>query len=85
MMALQNFTMGCTVEGNELECTVDDGYAPALDQGTFCTVNDKPPEECDPFHKGFVSQDDNIKTVTVEAINCNGQRATMTFSPEDTG
>jgi hypothetical protein len=84
VMALQNFTMGCTVEGKELECTVDDGYASALDQGTFCTVNEEPPEECDPFHEGFVSQE-GINTVTVEATNCNGQRATMTFSPEDTG
>ena len=49
VMALQNFTMGCTVEGKELECTVDDGYASALDQGTFCTVNEEPPEECEGY------------------------------------
>jgi hypothetical protein len=84
VMALQNFTMGCTVEGKELECTVDDGYAPALDQGTFCTVKGKPPIECDPFYMGFVSFG-KIETVTVEATNCNGQRATMTFPLEATG
>ncbi|CAI8024931.1 hypothetical protein GBAR_LOCUS14443 [Geodia barretti] len=78
VMALQNFTINCTVEGKEVRCTVDDGYDPPLDQGTFCTVNDKPRIECDPFYVGFVSQEE-IETVTVEAINCNGQRATMTF------
>ena len=44
-----DFTMGCTVEGKELKCTVDDGYAPALDQGIFCTVNDQPPEDCEGY------------------------------------
>ena len=46
VMALQNFTINCTVEWKQLNCTVDDGYAPALDQGTFCTVNDQPLIEC---------------------------------------
>ena len=48
-MELQNFTIDCTVEGKELECTVDYGYAPALDQGTFCTVNEKPRIECEGY------------------------------------
>ena len=48
-MELQNFTMGCTVKRKELKCTVDDGYASALDQGTFCTVNDKPRIECEGY------------------------------------
>ena len=46
VMALQNFTINCTVEWKQLNCTVDDGYAPALDQGTFYTVNDEPSIEC---------------------------------------
>ena len=49
VMELQNFTIDCTVEGEELNCTVDDGYAPALDQGTFCTVKGKPPIECEGY------------------------------------
>ena len=48
-MALQNFTINCTVEGKEVRCTVDDGYDPPLDQGTFCTVNDKPRIECEGY------------------------------------
>jgi hypothetical protein len=79
VMELQNFTIDCTVEGKNLMCTVPDGSAPALDQGTFCTVNDKPRIECDPFYEIFDSQDE-IETVTVEAINCDGQRATKKFS-----
>ena len=49
VMELQNCTIDCTVEGKELNCTVADGYAPALDQGTFCTVNDKPCIECEGY------------------------------------
>ena len=49
VMELQNFTIDCTVEGKNLMCTVPAGSAPALDQGTFCTVNDKPRIECESY------------------------------------
>ena len=44
---LQNFTINCTVVEKELQCKVDECFAPALDMGTFCTVNGKPPIECE--------------------------------------
>ena len=48
VMELQNFTISCTVEGKMLNCTVDDDFAPALDKGNYCIVNNNgKPEECE--------------------------------------
>ena len=43
---LQNFTINCQMCKNELRYEVDDGFAPALEQGNFCLVEDNPPVEC---------------------------------------
>ena len=36
---LQNFTIDCSLCGNELNCAVAEGYAPALDKSNYCTIN----------------------------------------------
>ena len=36
---LQNFTIDCSLSGNELNCAVAEGCAPALDKSNYCTIN----------------------------------------------
>ena len=36
---MQNFTMNCSLRGNELNCAVAEGCAPALDKSNYCTNN----------------------------------------------
>ena len=36
---LQNFTIDCSLSGNDLNCSVAEGCAPALDKSNYCTIN----------------------------------------------
>jgi hypothetical protein len=68
-----NFT--CSFMNNMLNCTVDDGFAPAVINGSYCTPNGGNRMMCDPFYGEFIS---TAGSVTIEAINCDGQSATLT-------
>ncbi|CAI8006043.1 hypothetical protein GBAR_LOCUS4538 [Geodia barretti] len=69
------FTFICSFMNNSLRCRVDNGFAPAVINGSYCTPNGGCRRKCDPFHGEFSSDD---QSVTIEAINCDGQSATVT-------
>jgi hypothetical protein len=75
---LRRFNMTCSLRQKVVNCTVADGFAPALDISTYCRVNNiGERKECEPFYGPPFELDstDEIRSVTVEAINCNGQTA----------
>jgi hypothetical protein len=69
------FSFICSFMNNSLRCRVDDGFAPAVINGSYCTPNGGRRRKCDPFHGEFSSDDQSI---IIEAINCDGQSATVT-------
>jgi hypothetical protein len=69
------FTFTCSFMDNSLRCTVDDGFAPVVINGSYCTPNGGSRQKCDPFYGEFSSDD---QSVTIEAINCDGQSARVT-------
>jgi hypothetical protein len=83
---LQNFSMTCSLRQRGLHCTVDKGFAPALDRATYCTINNQTAtrQECKPFYGQpvILLSIEEIQSVIVEAINCNGQRAMVTVVQE---
>jgi hypothetical protein len=82
---LRNFTITCTLTTCDLRCEVNENFAPVLPETSYCQINNvTTPEKCDPFYSSYdVSDYDVISSVTVTAINCNGQRVKHTVSGDN--
>lgn len=77
LQRLRNFTIRCDLNGSLIQCQVNSSFAPALPGRTTCEVNNNnTPETCEPFYSSgpFDLAANNVTSVIVRAINCNGQR-----------